>query len=46
MSRYVQLLTNLTEEKLGMEYGGIVIPDEYVVGYGLDYNGLFRNLLT
>lgn len=26
------------------EYSGIEIPDEYVVGYGLDYNGLFRNL--
>jgi len=27
-----------------VEYSGIVIPDEFVVGYGLDYNELYRNL--
>lgn len=27
-----------------VEYSGIVIPDEYVVGYGLDYNEYMRNL--
>ncbi len=27
-----------------VEYSGIVIPDEFVVGYGLDYNEYFRNL--
>lgn len=27
-----------------VEYSGIAIPDEYVVGYGLDYNETFRNL--
>lgn len=27
-----------------VEYSGKVIPDEYVVGYGLDYKGLMRNL--
>lgn len=27
-----------------VEYSGIVIPDEFVVGYGLDYNEKFRNL--
>ncbi|KAA0258180.1 hypoxanthine phosphoribosyltransferase [Deferribacter autotrophicus] len=26
------------------EYVGFTIPDEFVVGYGLDYNGYFRNL--
>jgi hypoxanthine phosphoribosyltransferase len=25
------------------EYVGFDIPDEFVVGYGLDYNGLYRN---
>ncbi len=27
-----------------VEYSGISIPDEYVVGYGLDYNEELRNL--
>lgn len=26
------------------DYSGIVIPDEFVVGYGLDYNEQYRNL--
>lgn len=25
-------------------YNGITIPDKFVVGYGLDYNGKYRNL--
>ena len=27
-----------------VEYSGIVIPDEFAIGYGLDYNEYFRNL--
>lgn len=27
-----------------VEYTGFVIPDEFVVGYGLDYQELYRNL--
>ena len=27
-----------------MDYVGIEIPDRFIVGYGLDYNGLGRNL--
>jgi hypoxanthine phosphoribosyltransferase len=27
-----------------IEYRGFVIPDEFVVGYGLDYAGRWRNL--
>lgn len=27
-----------------VEYSGVAIPDEYVVGYGLDYNEILRNL--
>ncbi|HHN78399.1 MAG TPA: hypoxanthine phosphoribosyltransferase [Phycisphaerales bacterium] len=26
------------------DYAGFEIPDEFVVGYGLDYNGYYRNL--
>ena len=26
------------------DYTGFVVPDEFVVGYGLDYNELYRNL--
>ncbi len=29
---------------LHLDYVGFVIPDEYVVGYGLDYENKFRNL--
>jgi hypoxanthine phosphoribosyltransferase len=28
---------------LRVDYGGFEIPDKFVVGYGLDYNGLGRN---
>ncbi len=27
-----------------IKYTGFVIPDKFVVGYGLDYNGIYRNL--
>ncbi len=27
-----------------VEYVGRQIPDEFIVGYGLDYNGIYRNL--
>jgi hypoxanthine phosphoribosyltransferase len=27
-----------------VEYVGLVVPDEFVVGYGLDYGELYRNL--
>ena len=28
---------------LKVDYAGFEIPDKFVVGYGLDYNGLGRN---
>ena len=28
---------------LKVDYTGFEIPDKFVVGYGLDYNGLGRN---
>lgn len=33
-----------TETDLVPDYFGFEIPDEFVVGYGLDYNGDFRHL--
>lgn len=29
---------------IDIEYGGIVVPDKFIVGYGLDYAGKYRNL--
>jgi len=31
-------------EEVPLDYVGFVIPNEFVVGYGLDYEGQFRNL--
>jgi hypoxanthine phosphoribosyltransferase len=31
-------------KNIPLDYTGFEIPDEYVVGYGLDYNGYGRNL--
>jgi hypoxanthine phosphoribosyltransferase len=33
-----------TVEGLKVDYTGFVIPDKFVVGYGLDYNQRYRNL--
>lgn len=33
-----------TKYPLQIDYAGFVIPDKFVVGYGLDYDGLGRNL--
>jgi hypoxanthine phosphoribosyltransferase len=32
------------DEDVRVEYSGFEIDDEFVVGYGLDYDGYFRNL--
>ncbi|BCU78475.1 hypoxanthine phosphoribosyltransferase [Luteolibacter sp. LG18] len=32
------------EEEVNADYTGFVIGDEFVVGYGLDYQGRYRNL--
>ncbi len=29
---------------INVKYPGVVIPNDFIVGYGLDYNGLGRNL--
>lgn len=29
---------------ISADYVGFVIPDKFVIGYGLDYDGLYRNL--
>lgn len=31
-------------EKINIDYKGIEIPNRFIVGYGMDYNGLGRNL--
>lgn len=31
-------------EKLAINYFGFSIPDDFIIGYGLDYDGLGRNL--
>ena len=33
-----------TEHPLALDYVGFIIPNKFVVGYGLDYDGLGRNL--
>ena len=44
--RICVLLRKLKERQSEVEadYAGFDIPDEFVVGYGLDYDGLYRNL--
>ncbi len=32
------------ETDITPDYCGFIIPNEFVVGYGLDYNGFYRNL--
>lgn len=32
------------QSEVNIDYCGFTIPDEFVVGYGLDYAGLWRNL--
>ncbi len=32
------------EKQVDIDYCGFVIPNEFVVGYGLDYNNKYRNL--
>ena len=32
------------EVDVAVDYVGFAIPDEFVVGYGFDYDGLYRNL--
>ena len=30
--------------EIEIEYNGIEVPDKFIVGYGLDYAGRYRNL--
>ena len=36
--------TSRRETDLTVDYIGFTIPNVFVVGYGLDYDGLYRNL--
>jgi hypoxanthine phosphoribosyltransferase len=31
-------------ERVQVDFTGFVIPDKFVIGYGLDYAGLYREL--
>ena len=42
--RMCALLRKQTTPLSGPDYYGIEIPDRFVVGYGMDHNGLYRNL--
>jgi hypoxanthine phosphoribosyltransferase len=44
--RIVTLLDKPSRRKINVtsDYNGFLIPDEFVVGYGLDYNEHYRNL--
>lgn len=44
--RIAVLLTKVVPRKVEVkaDYSGFDIPDEFVVGYGLDYDGFYRNL--
>lgn len=44
--RIAVLLSKLVPRKVEVkvDYSGFDIPDEFVVGYGLDYDGFYRNL--
>ena len=33
------------QKAVDLDYVGIKIPNDFIVGYGLDYNGLGRNLI-
>lgn len=35
---------NRRQVDIELDYVGFVIPNKFVVGYGLDFNGLYRNL--
>ncbi|MEW6088895.1 MAG: hypoxanthine phosphoribosyltransferase [bacterium] len=35
---------NKKKYKVDIKYKGFAIPDKYVIGYGLDYKGKYRNL--
>lgn len=32
------------EVEVNADYVGFEVPNEFIVGYGLDYDGLYRNL--
>jgi len=44
--RVMPLLDKVERREVDVEldYVGFTIPNEFVVGYGLDYHGLYRNL--
>ena len=41
---HIGVLKVIEEAGIKIDYIGIRIPDKFIVGYGLDYDGLGRNL--
>lgn len=39
------LKPNALKKKINLDYIGMEIPNDFIVGYGLDYNGYGRNLI-
>jgi len=44
--KYCSMLNKPSKREVvvNVDYIGFEIPDKFVIGYGLDYNGLYRNL--
>jgi hypoxanthine phosphoribosyltransferase len=36
--------TDFLKIKISLDYKGFTVPNKFLVGYGLDYQGYFRNL--
>ncbi len=42
--KFCALLKKAAAEKIPVDYVGCIIPNQYVIGYGMDLDGQFRNL--
>ena len=42
--RVIEVNARLSRSSAAPDYEGFAVPDEFVVGYGLDYDEKYRNL--